>query len=302
MDTQSSLRDFGGEPSHVIEKALEESEVVYFQQCPFEMPSPEDLRFLRDELPMQTKAKNVSYHHEADTVPHFDAPDGVRDRVTRILKAHSDAVTGYLESTLPHLAPGWTVGTCSFRPLEEKGRDLKPRASNEIVHIDAGAYGATCGARILRFFVNVNADTDRVWATKGSFADLFDRHRELFDAARADGARVRVQKRLRDHCFSGLVGALSKVYPLAKVVDSSPFDRAMRRVHNYMKETEEFRNDLTNYREIRFPPSSAWMVFTDSVSHAVLSGQHCLVTTILVPLENCQARELSPYYILEKAS
>ena len=53
---------------------------------------------------------------------------------------------------MPALAKNLRAGTCSFRPLEERGRNLKPHASNELVHIDAGAYGATNGDRILRFF------------------------------------------------------------------------------------------------------------------------------------------------------
>ncbi len=76
----------------------------------------------------------------------------------------------------------------------------------------------------------------------------------------------------------------------------------MRRIHNYMKETEQFRSDLSNYRQLRFPPLSAWMVLTDSVSHSVISGQHALVTTILVPLENCHQPELAPYYVLQAAA
>lgn len=302
MQMAQVLPDFNGKSSDAIESALEGSHIVFFEECPFDLPPENDLIFLRDELPLQTRIKNVSYHPETDSVPRFDAPQAIRDRVTRILKEHSGAVTDYLQKTIPDFAPGWTVGTCSFRPLEERGRNLKPRSSNEIVHIDAGAYGATGGARILRFFVNVNETTDRVWGTKGSFAQLFEQHEEFLQAARGDKSSVRVRKRIRDHCYSGLIAGLSKAYPLAKVIDSSPYDRAMRRVHNYMKETETFRADSRGYQEFRFPPRSAWMVFTDSVSHAVISGQHALVTTILIPLANCREKELAPYSILERAS
>jgi hypothetical protein len=76
----------------------------------------------------------------------------------------------------------------------------------------------------------------------------------------------------------------------------------MRRIHNYMKESEQFRADNSSYREVRFPPMSAWMVFTDGVSHAVVSGQHTLVTTMIVPLANCQQQQLSPLHILANAA
>ena len=302
MNDPYPLRALDGASSEAIEEALEQNDIVFFKDCPFPLPGEEDLRFLREELPLQSKIKNVSYHPESDSVPRLEAPEAVQARVKNILKSHERAVSDYLRLAIPNLAPGWTVGTCSFRPLQEKGRDLKPRSSNELVHIDAGAYGATCGNRILRFFVNVNPSVDRVWGTKGSFQDLFASHPAFPAAARGRDRTIKVRKGVLDHCYSGLVAALSKGYPLAKVVDSSPYDRAMRRIHNYMKESPDFLADDSTYQEVRFPPLSAWMVFTDGVSHSVVSGQYTLVTTIIVPLANCRRPELSPYRILESAA
>ena len=71
-----------------------------------------------------------------------------------------------------------------------------------------------------------------------------------------------MDKGFADRCFSGLV----------KVFDSSPYDRSMRRIHNYMKESLEFRENLSEYREIHFSPYSAWSVFTDGISYSVVSG------------------------------
>ena len=301
MNEPRDLQDYSGESPASIEDALEHSRIVYFERCPLKLPPADDLDFLRDELPRQTSIKNVSYHPESDSVPRFDAPWPVRTRVTDILKEHSRTVTNYLEQTIPDMIPRWNVGTCSFRPLEERGRVLRPRSSNEIVHIDAGAYGATCGDRILRFFVNVHPALDRVWGTKGAFSTLLERHPELLHAARGGSRRLGIDQRLGDRFYSRLIAVLSRAFPLAKVLDSSPYDRAMRRIHNHMKESGTFRGDPSAYRELRFPPFSAWLVMTDSVSHSVVSGQHALVTTILVPLRNCRRPELAPYYMLERA-
>ena len=76
----------------------------------------------------------------------------------------------------------------------------------------------------------------------------------------------------------------------------------MRRIHNYMKETSSFMDDRSHYREIRFPPMSAWMVFTDGISHAALTGQYALVSTALIPLENCRDINRTPYGILAAAN
>ncbi len=302
MPQAYALNKFDDATSAQIETALESSDVVFFERCPIELPTEADCDFLRSELPDQAKLKNISYHPESDSVPGFDASPEITSRVTDILRDHRSRVGEFLTRQLPNLAPGWTLGTSSFRGIEEGGRGLHPRASSEIVHIDAGAYGATNGNRILRFFVNLHPDRDRVWGTKGSFRSLFEAHAAFPDAARGNGERITVKKGVLDHCFSGFVGGLSKVYPLAKVVDSSPYDRAMRRIHNYMKESLEFRGDQSGYREIRFPPLSSWMVFTDGISHSVVSGQYALTTTVLVPLENCRLPEHAPFNILAAAS
>jgi hypothetical protein len=285
-----------------IEDTLERGEVVYFDTCPIGLPSAEDLDFLRDDHSGELKAKNISYHPESDSVPRFEASPEVTERVTGILRTHGERVAEFWQRVLPDFAPGWMLGTTSFRPAEEKGRKLKARSSNELVHIDAGAYGATNGSRILRFFVNVHPTRDRVWGTKGSFESLMQRHDTLWDAARDGKQRVPLRKGPLDHLYSGLVQSASKLYPLFRVIDSSPYDRSMRRIHNYMKETPDFREDRSDYMEIRFPPMSAWMVFTDGISHSVLTGQYAFVTTALIPLANCRHYARTPFGILESAA
>ncbi|HEX7081341.1 MAG TPA: Kdo hydroxylase family protein [Gammaproteobacteria bacterium] len=293
-----TLRSFDRASPEQIEDALERAEVVYFERCPVELPPAEDLDLLRNGLPGALKAKNLSYHPESDSVPRLEADPDTRRRVESILRTHGQRVEAFLRSVLPDYADGWTVGTTSFRPVEEQGRKLPPRSSNELVHIDAGAYGATKGARILRFFVNVHPDRARVWGTKGSFAELMRRHEELWAAARGGKPKVTLEPSPMDKLWSGVVRGVARVYPLVKVIDSSPYDRAMRRIHNHMKEVPSFRDSPEGFMEIHFPPMSAWMVFTDGISHSVREGRHAFVTTLLVPLERCRRPELAPYHIL----
>jgi hypothetical protein len=190
---------------------------------------------------------------------------------------------------MPTLTRGWTVGTSSFRPLEEKGRGLSAHASNELIHVDAGAYGATHGDRILRFFVNLNPARERVWISKGPFAELWRRH-----AQDAGLAPAPLDAPLPEKLWSRAVRGLSRAFPLARVVDSSPYDRRMRKFHNWMKDTPSFQ--APPHMEFSFAPWSAWMVMTDGVSHACIRGQHALVDTFLVPLRNCTRP--APYHYL----
>jgi hypothetical protein len=299
---QYHLRSFDAASPQDIEEAMERAEVVFWQRCPVELPSEDDLEFMRTGLPRELQVKNISYHPESNSIPRFEADPVVRDRIERILRTHGQRVEAFLRRATPDFVPNWTLGTTSFRSIEEQGRKLKPRSSNELVHIDAGAYGATNGARILRFFVNIHPTRDRVWGTKGGFGALLERHRELVDAAKGGRDRVALDKGPIDRLYSGMVTALSKVYPLFQVIDSSPYDRSMRRIHNYMKENPAFRDSREGYQEIHFPPLSSWMVFTDGISHSVLSGQHALVTTVLIPLANARNPALAPFNVLARSA
>jgi hypothetical protein len=282
-----------------VRDALEANRIVYFPACPLPLPPEDTLDFLRRELPARLKLKNISYHPEAGRVSGLEADAETTRRVTETLRSHLAEVEAFLRRVTGNLVEGARVGTCSFRPIEEKGRNLKPHASNELVHVDAGAYGATDGDRILRFFVNVNPSRDRIWATKGSFEDMIARYGTragLLDAA--GRLCLPIEKRGGDRLVSALVAGLARLNPLATVLDTSPYDRAMRRLHNYMKDDPEFRADMSGYEEIRFPPHSAWMVFTDGVSHASLEGQFALVTTMIVRRARMRRPERAPFNAL----
>ena len=303
LDTIDAQR-LAGLGADDISDSLERGAIVYFPESPVPLPAPEDLVFLRQELPGLLKLKNISYHPEAGTVRGLDSDDAeLRERVNRILRKTSDDIAAFLSRAAPRLTDNWTVGTCSFRPIQEQGRDLDAHASNELVHIDAGAYGATNGDRILRFFINVNPDEERVWVTKGNFPELLRAHGERAGLHYAAGGSNYLRKGVLDHTWSGFVKTLSRLgMPTARVLDSSPYDREMRRFHNYMKDTPAFQQSEQGHQEFHFPPFSAWMVFTDMVSHACISGQFALVHTSLVRLENCRLPELAPINLLRQAA
>jgi hypothetical protein len=282
-------------------EALERGHIVRFPRCPVELPEAHDLAFLIERVPQGLARKNVSYHPEADRVVGLDAPVEEIRRAHRILKEHMARVETFLARVAPELVSGWTPGTSSFRPMEERGRNLKPHASNELVHVDAGAYGATHGDRILRFFVNINPTEDRVWATRGTFPELYTRYGCAAGVAPSRAGAGRLREGPIDHLRSAVLRAASAAgLPLARVLDSSPYDRLMRRFHNFMKDSPDFRSGRDGYEELRFGPYSAWMVFTDTVSHACLAGRFALVNTFLVPLANCARQDLAPYAILQR--
>ncbi|MGB1580142.1 MAG: Kdo hydroxylase family protein [Nevskiales bacterium] len=282
---------------HKISDALEQGNIVYFPECPITLPSDDDLAFMRTRMPELLKLKNISYHPESDKVYGIEGSVEEVERARRILSGHKKQVEAFLDKVAPNFTREWLVGTSTYRPLEEQGRNLSAHASNELIHVDAGAYGATHGDRVFRFFVNVNGEgKDRVWASKGSFKQVYERH-----GAAAGIAKPDIKEGLWDKFRTWLVTQLGKLNPVLKTaLDSSPYDRAMRKMHNYMKDTPAFQADPHGHEEFHFPPGSAWMCFTDGVSHACLSGQHSFIDTYVVRLKHCRLPEAAPYHLLQK--
>lgn len=285
---------------HDLSDALENGRIVSFPECPIDLPSPEDLEFLRQEMPKLLSSKNISYHPEADKIIGIKGSSEVIQRTQRILKEHNARVQAFLKKTVPALTRDWMVGTASFRPLQEKGRDLSAHASNELVHVDAGAYGATHGDGIIRFFVNVNPVEDRVWVTKGAFPELYRRYGAAAGIVPQNGANGHaMEEGMMDRLRTSVMNGLSAIVPSARLLDSSPYDRTMRRFHNYMKDTPAFQSTPEGHQEFRFKPFQAWMVFTDRVSHACLSGQHAFADTFVIRLGSCRLPEMAPINILK---
>ena len=285
-----------------LSDVLEQGRIVYLPKCPVPLPSPADLDVLRNDLPAHMKRKNVSFHPEADSVSGLEKNAPVYATTHRVLARLRDDIAAWTRRAMPELLRGADIGTCSFRPMEEAGRAIDAHKASELIHVDAGAYGATNGDRILRFLINANASQDRVWATKGNFVSVFARHAERAGFKGSGGRVGRLDKNAFDRLLSGAIRSLSAAVPLAKVLDTSPYDRAMKRFHDYLKDNPEFQSEIETHVEIRFAPYSAWMVFADGVSHGCLSGQHCFIWTALTPLANSHFPELAPINVLRAAA
>ena len=83
------------------------------------------------------------------------------------------------------------------------------------------------------------------------------------------------------------------------MVDRPPYDRFMLKIHHAMKEDARFQKTCRKDRW-EFPAGSTWIVFTDSASHACLSGQFALEQTFIVRRASLECPEIAPIAILEK--
>jgi hypothetical protein len=94
------------------------------------------------------------------------------------------------------------------------------------------------------------------------------------------------------------MGEIGKKWGL-KIALRSPYDRFMLNMHNFLKENETFQKTCPK-DHWEFPPRSCWIVFSDMVSHAALSGQYALEQTLLIPEKALLYPEASPVSILER--
>jgi hypothetical protein len=274
---------------------LECGGLVMFPLAPIPLPADEDVRFLQEVTPPFHTRKNVSWYPGSGHVSGLRAPDAVTDRVRRILSEHHGRVEQLLRRIIPTFTPGWITGTSSLRAFQEKERDIPLRQRSDLIHLDAGAYGATHGHLILRFLTNLD-DQDRVWRVKGTAPDIVERLGTDAGLAGQDP----VSEGLFDRFVSGLIRVPSSAFPMLRTLDTSPYDRAMRRIHNRMKESVAFQSDPEGAADVHFKPRSCWMVFADMTGHACLSGKLALIDTFLIPRENFADVARTPYEILRR--
>jgi len=282
-----------------LAQALESGRIVVFSPGLVTPPSEEDQQFLREDVGNSTLSqKNISLHPQKNYLSGLDAPAAIRERTTGILAAQHKTVRAFLGQAIPEYANALIPQKSNFRPVQERGRPLSVRASNERLHVDAYASGPTHGDRVLRFFTNIHPTEARVWRTAGSLQQLLPRFAERVFAGHGGLKWSAV-----DHVRNGVAGALQAVgIEQAGLIGSSPYDRAMRRLHNAIKEDDTFQAEAAAQATLSFLPGESWMVMTDGVSHAAVSGQHALVHTFHVQLAASVLPQLSPHHVLAQAA
>jgi len=276
----------GGERARDYCRQLEHGQILFFDQPPFAF-SKEDAGFLINQPQTDSRLhKNISYRPEEDVMRGFGGNATDEKRAHVILRNYCEEVTHFVSTLLAPYAGKMQRDYASFRPLEEEGRDLPLHKRNDLLHVDAFPSRPTHGGRILRVFTNVNPSKSRVWLTGERFPSLAKRY------AQAAGL----------NSFAGASARRSAMHLLHSVgipvPDRSAYDEFMLRFHDFLKENSEFQKSGDKER-VEFPPMSTWLVFTDGVPHAALSGQFAMEQTFIVPTEALVSREDSPIGVLE---
>jgi hypothetical protein len=263
---------------------LEHGKIISFRKTPFSFAA-EDVRFLLSQK--QTGSRfhtNISYRPTSDVLKGAD-PGADRERLHASLRNFSREVTQFVSLFLAPYAGKLKLDFASFRPLEEQGRDLPLHKRNDLLHVDAFPTRPTRGGRILRVFVNINPEASRVWNVGEPFHEFLPKLRE----------RQTVTPPHRNSALAALRTIASRIG--LPVPDRSPYDEYMLFLHDWLKENTEFQTRSPKW-ELQFAPGACWMVYTDGVPHAVMSGRYALEQTFIVPPEALVSPEVAPINVL----
>jgi hypothetical protein len=273
---------------------LEAGDILYFPTTPVAL-SAGDRAFLLDQQQTDSALhKNIAYKPAIDALSGVDTKTANTTAVARlqsIMRWYSSVVTDFLGGFLTPYSRQWRLDYASFRPQEEQGRDLALRKRNDLLHTDAFPTRPTYGARILRFFNNIHPERTRDWVTGEPFPLLVGRFAPKEIAL--PNTETAVSRAAKSLALS--IGFGAAVPSLKR----SPYDDFMMRFHNFLKENEAFQASCEK-QSWQFPPGSSWMVYTDTVPHAVLAGQYALEQTFLVLPEAMVTPETSPLSVLEQ--
>jgi hypothetical protein len=280
---------FNAEASPAEYRGLESGDILYFPDSPPLVSEPDRAFLVTQKQVDAGYHKNVSYRPLEDRLKGIDQDDTAqRDRVHAIMRDYSRHAIAFMSTLLKQYAASWKIDFASFRPIEESGRKVSLHSRNDLLHFDSFPTRPSYGDRLLRIFTNIHPERPRVWVTTDHFEALAGQFADRIGLHRKPGAL--------DACKDLTVRAAARLG--LPVVDRPPYDRFMLKIHHAMKEDARFQETCRKDRW-EFPAGSTWIVFTDSASHACLSGQYMLEQTFIVRRSSLTCPEKAPIAILE---
>ncbi|HUM07820.1 MAG TPA: Kdo hydroxylase family protein [Acidocella sp.] len=258
--------------------ALEGGAVLLFPALPFALRPEEEALISAGQA--AGAAKNVSYDPAKDALKGTSLEGAERDCLAGMMRRYGEFTEALVSAVLPAYAGGLTRARTSFRPVEIAGRVRSWRQDDTRRHVDAFPTSPVQGRRILRVFANVDQNgTPRRWRVGPDFEayarDFWPLKQPLPGAA-----------------------SLRHLLGLTKT-RRSRYDEAMLALHDAAKRDMGWQNS-SPAKELSFLPGQVWMVYTDQVAHAVLSGRNALEQTFLVERDCMLLPERAPLAVLSR--
>jgi hypothetical protein len=276
--------DWGAPPAAAtsnegFEAEVENGRVLWFPHLRFELLPGEER--LLDPAVGDAKAKNISLRAADDALRGAGPDPADQAALKAMLLRWRDQAMALAERLFPHYRGRAKIGNASFRPYAVEGRQRSWRQDDSRLHVDAFPSNPSRGQRLLRVFTNLNPRGEpRVWRVGEPFEDFARRHvarigRPLPGSAWAMNA-LGITKRRR-----------------------SEYDHFMLELHDRGKADLDWQRDSPQVT-VRFEPGQTWVVFSDQVLHAVMSGQFMLEMTILLQPEDLLTPQTSPLHVLQR--
>jgi hypothetical protein len=263
--------------AHAVE-VLERGGLVLFPQLPFTL-NPEEAALI-DPRVLSGTSKNISYNPETGGLGGSCLEGERLTSLCSMVRRFSDRADEILSALTPSYGPALQKRRTSFRPGAIETRALSPRKDDKRLHVDAFPANPVQGRRIFRVFTNAHPGGEaRRW-------NVGDQDFEAF----ATDFKARIKPKA--------AGAWREAVGLTKGRRTA-YDAAMLQLHDTAKFDEAWQQ-TTPRTSIAFPPGATWLVYTDSVLHAALSGQHAFEQTYLMPITGMQDERRSPLRILER--
>jgi hypothetical protein len=276
------ITSWQGPFSHgIVAKAadsLETGKLLYAPQLPFELTEGER-QFLSPDC-LDGNSKNVSFRPGSGVLKGTRCQGPEHDELLGMLERYYNRASDLLKALCPAYANYLKPGFTSFRPAEIAGRATSWRHDDTRLHVDAFPSRPMQGLRILRVFTNVNPQMPRVWRVGEKF--------EQIAATFLPGIKP------------PLPGTASLLYWLRIAKGRrTAYDHYMLGIHDRMKADQTYQSQVSQ-TQLAIPPGTTWACYTDSVSHAAMSGQFAFEQTFYLPVRAMKDPERSPLRVLER--
>jgi len=276
-DTDWSAAPTERAPTTHVEHLLEGGHVLCFPHLAFAL-SAQEQRFLTPAI-SDGKAKNISLRDDGSirgaSGTAQDQSD-LRDMIQRF----SNQAQHLVERLFPHYRGKLRAAKASYRPMQVEGRDTSWRKDDTRLHVDAFPSNPVHGVRLLRVFTNLNpAGTPRKWRVGEPFPDFLQRFApRLTPPVPGSAAVMRALKITKSQ--------------------RTAYDHYMLQLHDKMKADLAYQKDGPQ-RDVDFAPGTTWVVFSDQVLHAVMSGQYMMEQTFYLEPAHQLYPHTAPLRVLE---
>ncbi len=281
LTTSSWTESFSTVEQESAITALENGNVLYFPNLSFEFSAAEQA-LLRPEV-LSAGFKNISFNPKNGKIKGAveSEAESLSSLAMLLMIRFFNHSRFLLNNIIPHYQGVLQIGRTSYRPIEVEGRKTSLLKDDTRLHVDAFPATPNQGKRILRVFSNVNPENKpRLWHLGEPFEQVVQQF----------------LPKLKNPVFG-----YRKLLSLLKITKSyrSLYDHMMLRLHDEMKKSDAYQNTVQKTK-MPFPAGSTWVVMTDCVSHAALSGQFLLEQTFYLEPSKMKNPEKSPLRVLEK--